>query len=296
MDDRFRTGIDWTDVRVFAALARYGSLSAAARALAVNHATVARRFANLESSLGARLLERRSTGYKLTAAGRRALSAATAMEQSAATLQQLQDAPAIAGVVRITATPSIVETFLIPRLKPLQEMHPALDLELKSERSRVSLSRHQSDIALRLGRPERGGVLGRRVAWVGYGYYGTPEWRDRLQVGATPMLIGFDEAGAPFPEARWLAQRFKGLRVGIRANYQTGQIAAARAGLGIAVLPHFLAAAEPALVRLPLAPKPPDRELWLLTRPDVRRTPPVRAVTDYLVELLRRERALFAGG
>ena len=174
-------------------------------------------------------------------------------------------------------------------------MHPALDFEVTTERSRVSLPRHQSDIALRLGRPERGGILGRRIAKVGYGYYGSAEWRDRLQGGAKPVLIGFDEAGAQFPEARWLAERFRGVRIGFRSNYQTGQIAAACAGLGIAVLPHFLAATEPTLVRLTLPQKPPDRELWLLTRSNVRQTPPVRVVTDYLADLFRRERILFEG-
>lgn len=294
MADRFHTGLDWSDVRVFAALARHGSLSATARALAVNHATVARRFANLEQTLGAKLLERRPTGYKLTAAGRQALEAATAMEQSAAALKMLQAAPALAGLVRMTATPSVA-SYVIARLKPLQEMHPALDFEVTTERSRVSLPRHQSDIALRLGRPERGGILGRRLTKVGYAYYGTAEWRDRLNDGATPTLIGFDEAGAQFPEARWLAERFRGVRIGFRSNYQTGQIAAACAGLGIAVLPHFLAATEPTLVRLALPQKPPDRELWLLTRNDARNAPPVRTVSDYLVDLMRRERALFEG-
>jgi DNA-binding transcriptional LysR family regulator len=255
---------------------------------------VARRFANLEQTLGAKLLERRPTGYKLTAAGRQALEAATAMEQSAAALKMLQAAPALAGLVRMTATPSVA-SYVIARLKPLQEMHPALDFEVTTERSRVSLPRHQSDIALRLGRPERGGILGRRVAKVGYGYYGTAEWRDRLNDGATPTLIGFDEAGAQFPEARWLAERFRAVRIGFRSNYQTGQIAAACAGLGIAVLPHFLAATEPTLVRLALPQKPPDRELWLLTRNDARNAPPVRTVSDYLVDLMRRERALFEG-
>ena len=294
MADRFHTGLDWSDVRVFAALARHGSLSATARALAVNHATVARRFANLEQTLGAKLLERRPTGYKLTAAGRQALEAATAMEQSAAALKLLQAAPALAGLVRMTATPSVA-SYVIARLKPLQEMHPALDFEVTTERSRVSLPRHQSDIALRLGWPERGGILGRRLTKVGYAYYGTAEWRDRLNDGATPTLIGFDEAGAQFPEARWLAERFRGVRIAFRSNYQTGQIAAACAGLGIAVLPHFLAATEPTLVRLALPQKPPDRELWLLTRSDPRNASPVRTVSDFLVDLMRRERALFEG-
>jgi len=280
---------------VFAALARHGSLSATARALGVNHATVARRLAGLEQALGPKLFERRPTGYELTAAGRRALESASVMEDAARGFSQLEPAPSLAGLVRITATPSLAEKFLIARLRPLQDLHPALDFEVMAERRPASLPRHQSDIALRLGRPERGEVLARRVARVAYGFYGTPDWRDRLKDGGALAFVGFDEAAAQVPEALWLARRFRGLRLGFRANYQTGQIAAARAGFGIALLPHFLAAGEPGLVEVRLREVPPARELWLLTRRDVRRAPHLRAVTDYLVDLFRRERLLFEG-
>ena len=295
MADRFRTEVDWADVRVFAALARYGSLSATARALAVNHATVARRLAGLEQALAAKLFERRPGGYQLTAAGRRALEPASVMEAAAGELRRHGPEPALAGLVRITATPSIAETFILPRLQPLQEQHPALDFEIVAERRPASLPRHQSDIALRLGRPERGDILARRVARVGYGFYATPRWRDRLRDGDAPLLIGFDEAGAQFPEAQWMGRRLRDQRTTLRTNYQTGQIAAARAGFGIALLPHFLAAGAPGLVRVRLSEVPPVRELWLLTRRDVRNTPRLRTVVDFLVDAFRRERALFEG-
>jgi len=89
MADRFRTGPDWADIRVFVALARYGSLSATARALRVNHATVARRLAGLEQALGAKLFERRPTGYVLTAAGRQALEPGPRQTASGCTIEMM---------------------------------------------------------------------------------------------------------------------------------------------------------------------------------------------------------------
>jgi DNA-binding transcriptional LysR family regulator len=294
MPDRFRTAvIDWEDVRFFAALARHGSLSAAARALTVNHATVARRLAALEQALGTKLFKRRPTGYELTGAGRNAIDAADAMESGAAALSRLEPEAALTGLVRITATPSLAEVFLIPRLAALQQQHPALDLEIMAERRPVSLQRHQSDIALRLGRPERGELLARCVARVAYRFYATPAWRDRLKQGAAPSFIGFDEAGAQFPEALWLARRFGKARLAFRCNNQIGQIAAARAGCGIAMLPRFLAAGDPDLVEVRLSEAPPARELWLLTRRDVQKTPRIRVVSDFVLDLIRRERSLF---
>jgi DNA-binding transcriptional LysR family regulator len=295
MSDRFRTGLDWEDVRFFAALARHGSLSATARALTVNHATVARRIAALEQALGTKLFKQRPTGYELTPAGRGALEAADTMESAAAALSRLEPEPTLAGLVRITATPSLAEGFLIPRLASLQRSHSALDLEIVAEPRPISLQRHQSDIALRLGRPERGELLGRCVAHVGYGFYAAPVWRDRLKEGAAPSFIGFDEAGSQFPEAQWLTRRFGNPRLGFRCNNQIGQIAAARAGSGVAMLPRFLAAGDPTLVEVQLSATPPTRELWLLTRRDAQRAARIRVVADFLCDLFRRERTLFKG-
>ena len=81
----------------------------------------------------------------------------------------------------------------------------------------------------------------------------------------------------------------------LRCNNQTGQIAAARAGFGIALLPHFLAATDPASVEVNLSRAPPRRELWLVTRRDVQTIQRIRVVADFLLELIERERALFEG-
>jgi DNA-binding transcriptional LysR family regulator len=296
MADHFRTGpTDWEDVRFFAALARHGSLSATARALTVNDATVARRLAALEQALGTKLFKRRPSGYELTTAGRTALEAADAMEGAATALSRLEPEKTLAGLVRITATPSLAEIFLIPRLVALQRQHPMLDLEVTAERRSVSLQRHQSDIALRLVRPEHGELMARRVTKLVYRFYATAAWRDRLREGAAPCFVGFDEAGTQFPEASWLARRFGNARLALRSNDYIGQIAAARAGYGIALMPHFLAAGDPALVEVRLSETPPPRELWLLTRHDVRKTQRIRVVADFLFDLIRRERPLFEG-
>jgi DNA-binding transcriptional LysR family regulator len=169
MADRFRTDIDWEDVRFFVAFARHGSLSAAARVLGVNHVTVARRVAGLERALGARLMERRSDGYVPTMAGQSALQAAGAMELAAQALSRTE-AGAIAGLVRITATPSLAAAFLISRLSAFRERHPQLDIELTAERRPVSLARHEADLALRIGRPDDSDLVARQLVTFGFGF------------------------------------------------------------------------------------------------------------------------------
>src|SRR5579859_7089116 len=122
--------LDWEDLRFALALARHGSLSAAARALGVNHATVSRRVAGLDAALGATLLERRPTGYVLTAAGRAVLQEAAVMEQAASRLPRFDAAPPLGGMVRLSAPPSLAESFLTSRFGPLLERHPGLDIAL----------------------------------------------------------------------------------------------------------------------------------------------------------------------
>ena len=268
MADRFRTKVDWEDVRFFAALARHGSLSAAARALAVNHATVARRVAGLERVLGIPLIERRPDGYKLTPAGRNALQAAAAMENAAEALPRIGSASAVAGRVRITATPSFAEGFLIARLRAFCERHPDIDIELITDTRSVSLSRREADLAIRLGRPSDSELIARRVATLHFGFYTSPTWKRRLAEGAEPILIGFDETNAHRPEAVRLARHFPGRRFSFRSNSQISQAKAASEGHGIAMLPHFLGRASAGLHRVEIGPTPPTRELWLMRRRD----------------------------
>src|SRR5262245_6403235 len=109
--------LDWEDVRYFAALARHGTLAATARSLKVTHATVSRRLANLESTLGQPLFARHREGYRLNAAGAAALGEAAQMELAAGALHAARDSHAAAtshvtGQVRITVARVFADGFL----------------------------------------------------------------------------------------------------------------------------------------------------------------------------------------
>ncbi len=293
MADHFRTPPDWEDIRFFLALARHGSLSAAARTLGVTHATVSRRTAALEASLGARLFERRQDGYALTPDGQRILTTAAAMERAAADLSRGAEAAQALGRVRVTATPSLAESVLIPRLAAFQRAHPSLDIDVISDRRAISLQRREADVAVRLARPLEGELRAKRLVGLGFGFYGGPDWQARVGAGQAPEFIGFDDSGAHLPEALWLSQSFPGARFAFRSNSQGAQAIAARAGCGIALLPHFIAAGDPDLHPIDLSAAPPGRELWLLMRNEDPVLPGVRLVVDHLTDLFRSERTRF---
>src|ERR1700754_4095268 len=150
MTEQKRKGLDWEDVRVLIALARHGSMSAAARELGIIHVVVSRRIAALEEVLGERLVERRPDGYVLTPAGTRALGPANGMESSAAILSRGGGEGGPGGLVRINAPPTLSQAFLVERLAALVVDLPALDIDVATDFRSVSLERRETDIAIRL--------------------------------------------------------------------------------------------------------------------------------------------------
>lgn len=289
---KFTGPLDWDDLRVFLELARAGSLSAAARSLRLSHATVGRRLAALEATLGRSLMERRPDGYVLTAEGESVRALAEAMDERAQAIRRREsDDAGLSGTVRLTMTQALADVFLIPRLGALRAANPALNLEIIVDNRTLSLARREADLAIRLARPQRGDLVGRRLATLGYGLYAAPD--------APDTLIAYDESMAELPEALWLDRHGGGRRVSFRSNSVQGQLAAAVAGFGIAFLPCMLADGVPGLERRPQSGPPPGppltREAWLLVHRDRREVPRVRAVIEHLVTVFTAEKERLAG-
>lgn len=296
MADRKRTDLDWEDVRVFLALGRHRSLSAAARALQVNHATVSRRIQALESSIGEKLVERRPDGYVLTPAGEEALESATGMDAAAQALERqfFSTKDGVRGLVRINAPPALTQGFLAARLAAISGSHPALDIDLATDLRAVSLDRRKADIAVRIGRPTDGDLIAKPLGTLAYGFYGAASRCESARRGESPTFVGFNEANLDMPEAVWLSKAFPGARVSFRTENQLLQAVAARAGAGLALLPNYLGRQIPGLEQCSLGPVPPPREIWLLIRRQDRNATAVRAVVQHLVDVFAQERALFS--
>ncbi|SAK85722.1 LysR family transcriptional regulator [Caballeronia fortuita] len=287
------TDLDWEDVRVFVALARYGSLSAAARALSLTHATVSRRIQALERVLAQTLVERRPDGYVLTPAGSYFLTPATEMEAAASRMVRGAPAEGPKGMVRVNAPPTLTHSFLAARLAELAVENPHLDINVTTNLRNVSLERHETDVALRFGRPEDGDVIARFAAKCGFGFYASESWCKRVLAGAPPVFAGFDEGNAHLPEAAWLSQRFARARVAFKTNTQIAQADASRIGAGIALLPHFLGRTTAGLYPCNLEPSPPSRDLWIITRRQDRGNPTTRTIVEFLTDIFASKSALF---
>lgn len=294
-----RTGLDWGNLRFFLELARTGSLSRAAQRLAVDRNTVARRIAALEEELGLSLFERGPQGWTHTAAGRELAELASRVEQDVLALARRADAEdraALEGTVRLTTATHISAHLLVPALPALRSAHPGLVLEIAADQRTFDLTRREADLALRMGRPRDAGLVTRKLTDVGYGFFASPVVvGNRRSVDfAIDPFVAFDESLASVPQERWIAKVAPERRVVFRCNSTASLAAAARAGVGVAMLPLFVAGSMPDLVQLE-GPEPIPHELWLLVHGDLRRAPRVEAVIAWVDELVERARPLVSG-
>jgi DNA-binding transcriptional LysR family regulator len=279
---------DWEDIRHFVTLAREGTLSAAARTLGVDHATVARRVAALETSTGLKLVDRRARTTTLTEDGKRIATVAAPMEEAAFALGRAAQAakPGIDGEVSISAPPNFASSVIAPQLIRLRHQHPGIRLKLIGEKRRASLSRREADVALRLLRPVEAGLFVRRIGSFGFCLYGAPAYLEKTPPHAF-AFIGYDASMAASPQEIWLGTIIGEREVVLRTNDLETQVAAARSGLGLAALPHYLGDGDPHLQRYAVTQRPISRDVWLVVHRDLRQVPAVRAVMEFLVNCLK---------
>lgn len=287
---------NWNDLRYLLAISRGRSLAAAARLLGVDDTTVARRLAALQGRIGARLCQRLADGtLELTRAGARAALHAERIEREIGELDSaLSGADDLAaGTVRVTAVPIVVNHLLVPAASGLLRRHPSLALELVADSRDLSLTRRESDLALRLARPRTGGtkVTARRVGTLRYDVYAASAAMPR-EARALPWLT-YDEAMADLPQARWIAATAatNGERlVALRVNDAEALRQAVIAGLGRSLLPCVVADGDARLRRLGKRGGAPAlaRELWLLSHAELRTLGRIAAVVAWIEEIAPR--------
>lgn len=293
--------MDWDDVRHFLALARTGSVRAAGSQLGVSHSTVARRVEALELRLGARLFDRHRDGYQLTDAGREMVAGAERVEREMTALERGlagQDAR-LEGPVRVTCTDPFIAKILLSVLGPLCEAHPGLELELDADAKNLDLSKREADVAVRAflpadTPPEH--LIGRRLVPITLCNYAGTAHAARLDPdrAARPVrFIGSNlnkiqaelVASSSYPEAA-LWGTFPSMEL---------MAEAARAGLGIVMLPTYAGDPDPTLTRLPKPDLRHVADFWLLSHSDLRDNARLRAAREAITAGLLERAPLFRG-
>lgn len=282
--------IDWEDIRHFLAVTEAGTLSAAARKLKVDHATVSRRLASLEAALDVRLVDRLPRSSRLTTIGEAVREHAVMMETSVdgiARLAKAAHAPLV-GRVTLSAPPVLVAPLIARHLARFHENHPDIRLSLSAEGQQASLSRREADVAVRLVRPDETGSVARKIGTMPFGLYAHRGYADL----ATPQrwqFIAFDQAYSEMPQQQWLFGIAGERPIVCELNYINEHLIAARAGIGVAGLPCFLGEPDSDLVRIDQSLPSFTRDIWLVIHHDLRKSQPVRAVMDFVANVVGGE-------
>ncbi len=285
---------DWSLVPSFLAVLDAGSLMGAARAMNAQQPTLSRHIAALEAQLGVALFERTGRGVQPTAAARELAEAARRMADGAERMAQqlVRRTSRTQGTVRISASQVPAVTLLPLLLAELHGQEPGLQLELVATNAVSNLLRREADIALRMLRPTQTGLVARKlgevavVACAHESYLaraGTPQSVEAL-AGHTligmdrdaGILQGFAAAGMPLTREHFA----------LRTDDQTAYAALVMAGAGIGFVARYLADSTPGLVTLLPELPTPRLPAWLVVHREIRGSPAVRRVFDFLADTL----------
>jgi DNA-binding transcriptional LysR family regulator len=290
------------DLPLILALSRERTLAGAAERLEVDLSTVFRRLNALEKRLRVRLFDRSARGYQLTAAGERAASAAERVETELLTLDRDISGrdQQLSGRLRITASETLSHAVLPRLLANFHAQHPRIELVLTIDNRIMDLSRREADVALRVRRPTDPALFGRRLTNLAWAFYapadttGSLRREGRSYNFSRHTVIGWDEP-ARIVASDWIAAHVPAGRIGFRCNSLVNQLVAVRAGLGIALLPCYLADRDVGVRRISGVLSDLTSELWIVTHQDLKNTARIRAFLASVGDAIIAERRSFEG-
>jgi len=285
---------DYNDLRFVLAAARAGTLTGAAAVLAVDQTTVTRRLRALEKRLGVKVFDRLRGGITLTPAGETCVRAAEALEQQVLDLERelSGEDPNLGGPLRLTL-PELFATAWIDELAAFAEAHPTVRLEIVADNAIRSLSRGEADVAVRVVRSPADHLVGRRLSGMAFCVYAHDDLADGPV--ATMPWVEWDPAESEGSIIGRTRERLGAVGpTRLHVNTYLLLLRAVRRGIGACVLPCVLGDREPHLRRVG-EPWRIEQSLWLLTHPDLKKSPRIRVLVDRLTDHLLAERAILEG-
>ena len=283
---------NWDDMRVLLCFWRAGSTLRAANQLGVSHQTVSRRLGNLETRLGARLVDRNASPWQLTLAGEKIAHYAQDIEtvMLAAGQSARQAGHGMSGRVRITSVHLGFELLLMPALKTLQQKFPLLEFDLVSDDTPANIQSGNFDIAVRFTNAPPSHLLGVHVGDIRFGLYGRPPLISKLEQGdgvqTAPALpyVGLvsdrttqlRRAKIPFPTSKIT-----------NVNDLATLVSAVCAGMGVGFMPDIVAQEHSQLVASKSVDGPQPLNVWILRNEDSRGSAKMRAIEACLADSMR---------
>ena len=285
----------WDDLKTVMHLVRGGSLATAADALGVSYTTVARRVKRAEEDLGVQLFDRLADGYQATEAGEVVARKAAAMETEEMDLLRnlVGSEQVVSGHLTITAPQLLCTSHLIPVFKAFNERYPDVELHARSDSALLDLNRREADLAIRVSDAPGDSLTGRVLARQDSLAYGSKEWADRIASNANTPVQWIVPERIP-PAFKKYVPEFPTENIVLRSDDLTTMMEAARAGMGIVMLPRFMGTSIADLHALPICEPIPFPDVWAVAHRDIWRSARVAAFREILIPHFKKNAHLFS--
>ncbi len=298
-----RDAVKWDDLRVFLEVVRQGSVHGASKRLKLDHSTVCRRIGKLESLLSMKLLDRTQRGVVLREEARELLRHVEKMELHANSLEDTvtRESGKAIQTVRIATMEGIASRYIARRLPALPRFDPNLKIELVSNPQMVDLSRKEADIFLSFFNPRLPGLASHLIAEFSLflhcsklyaATHGIPRTRKDL---ANHVFVGYIEDLLTIDAVRWLDDVITAPKIVFHSNSVIAQCSAAVGGVGIVLLPTFVAAGIEGLTRVLPDEVNIKREVWVSVRIEQRDLRRIRTVMQFLTHIFKQDRKFLMG-
>jgi len=291
--------MDWDKLRIFHAVASAGSFTHAGQTLGLSQSAVSRQISALEEEISTPLFQRHARGLTMTDEGELLFTAVTdvlgRLAAAEEALKNVHDAPR--GALKITASHGIGAYWLLPRLGQFLAQYPEVEVHLVMDDKELDLAQREADLAIRMRAPVQADLIQRKLFTVHYHMYAAKSYlKDHpapktLDEIADHSIIVYGETAVPeIRDINWLLEAFKkaakpgGTGKIIRINNITGILQATEAGLGIGVVPDFVAAEHPKLERVLPEVAAPGFDVHLVYADALRQSKRVAAFRDFAVK------------
>lgn len=286
--------IGYADLEVVLALVRAGTLAEAGERLSVDASTVFRAVQRIEKGIGERLFERSRTGYLPSELAQELAAHAERLEtQLEAARSAVQGEPEqVSGTVRITTTDTVLHGLVAPALVSLRASHPLLAYDLHTGNELANLNRRDADIAVRATRRPPPHLVGKHVGPIRVALFAARQGGPASvgeAIAARSGWVAPDDALPEHPSVLWRKKHFPKVAPAYRVNSILTVAELVGRGLGVGILPLFLAQRRGDLRQLTEVLDECQTELWLLTHAESKHLRRVAAVFTHLSQNLLLE-------
>ena len=290
--------MNWDDIKIFLEVARAERLSVAARRMAVDASTISRRLHQLEEQLSTQLFKRTTQGHVLTSDGEKLLETARRMEQDAMfAFDHIKGESDInAGLVRIGVTEAFGNQFIAPNLFNLSSKHPDIQIDLLHFSRDVKISRNEADIAIAIEKPKSTSMIVSKLSDYKLQIYGAKNSMHQRNISSirdlsTKPWVSYVDKLLFTEQLSYLEELNMPINPVLRSTSIISQLSAIQSGIGIGVLPCFLADNDPNLVKILPEEITIIRSFWLITHPEIKRLTRVNTVWEYLKQLAKSQQS-----